>query len=226
MKILSVESSSNCASVAIVEDSTVLGEIVLNVSLKHSKTLLPAVENLLNLCRIELSDIELFACGIGPGSFTGIRIGVSAIKGMAQALNKNCFGISSLEALAYPIKQNDAVVLSAIDARRDVVYASGFYFGEEIIGENLYSIDELREFIPIKKNVILTGDGALKIFCELSSSFKNISVASVPLRFLRASSVGLLANEKFALGVTPMSASDLNPSYILESQAEREQKKR
>lgn len=221
MKILSVESSSSCASVAITENSDVIGEIFLNVALKHSKTLLPAVENLLRLCETEFSEIDLFACSVGPGSFTGIRIGVSAIKGMAQALGKQCFGVSSLEALDYPLKQNDSVILSTLDARRDVVYASGFYFGEEIIAAGLYSINELKELMPVQKNVILTGDGSLKVFNGLSSNFKNLSVAPVPLRLLKASSVGFLANEKLALGASSVSASDLNPAYILASQAER-----
>lgn len=226
MKILSVESSASSASVAIIENALITGEIFLNSGLKHSKTLLPAVKNLLELCKTEISDIDLFAVSTGPGSFTGIRIGISAIKGMAQALNKKCLGISSLEALAYPLRQNDAVILSAIDARRDVVYLSGYYFGKTVISEGLYSIEELKDFMPVKKNAVLTGDGSLKVFKELSGYFKNLSVSSVQTRYLTASSIGLLANERLALGALPVSADNLDPSYILESQAEREQKER
>ena len=110
MKILAVDSSAVSASAAIVEDGKVLGEFYLNTSLTHSQTLMPMVENVLECTRIPLSDIDLFAVSSGPGSFTGIRIGVASVKGLAMAQKKPCVGVSTLEAMAYNAAHLDGII--------------------------------------------------------------------------------------------------------------------
>ena len=101
MKILAMDSTATAASVALMEDGCLLGEFYMNVKLTHSQTLLPMAEQLLACTQVALQDIGLFAVSAGPGSFTGVRIGVSAVKGLALAQSKPCVGVSTLEAMAY-----------------------------------------------------------------------------------------------------------------------------
>lgn len=129
MKILAIDTSSQSASCAVTEEGKLLGEFFTNVKLTHSQTILPMVENLLEQTRVALPEIGLFAVTDGPGSFTGLRIGLSAVKGMAHALGKGCVGVSTLEALAWNLSGMDAAVCPVLDARCSQVYTALFRSG-------------------------------------------------------------------------------------------------
>ena len=121
MKILSVDTSSKLCSVAILEDTNLIKKLELDNGLTHSETLMPLIQQLLNECSLSLNNIDLLVSDVGPGSFTGIRIGVSSCKAFSDSLNIPCVGISSLEVLAYNI-QNDGIICSTIDCKNNNCY--------------------------------------------------------------------------------------------------------
>ena len=121
MKILAVDTSSKLCSVAILEDTNLIKKLELDNGLTHSETLMPLIQQLLNECSLSLNNIDLLVSDVGPGSFTGIRIGVSSCKAFSDSLNIPCVGISSLEVLAYNI-QNDGVICSTIDCKNNNCY--------------------------------------------------------------------------------------------------------
>ena len=121
LKILSIDTSSKLCNVAILEDTTLIKKIELNNGLTHSESLMPLIKKILHDCNLKLADINLLVCDIGPGSFTGLRIGVATVKAFSDSLNIPCVGISSLEVLAYYMKDN-GIVCTSIDARNDNCY--------------------------------------------------------------------------------------------------------
>lgn len=121
MKILAVDTSSKLCSVAILEDKNLIKKLELDNGLTHSETLMPLIQQLLNECSLSLNNIDLLVSDVGPGSFTGIRIGVSSCKSFSDSLNIPCVGISSLEVLAYNI-QNDGIICSTIDCKNNNCY--------------------------------------------------------------------------------------------------------
>ena len=121
MKIFAVDTSSKLCSVAILEDTNLIKKIELDNGLTHSETLMPLIQQLLNECSLSLNNIDLLVSDVGPGSFTGIRIGVSSCKAFSDSLNIPCVGISSLEVLAYNI-QNDGIICSTIDCKNNNCY--------------------------------------------------------------------------------------------------------
>ena len=121
MKILAIDTSSKLCSVAILEDTNLIKKLELDNGLTHSETLMPLIQQLLNECSLSLNNIDLLVSDIGPGSFTGIRIGVSSCKAFSDSLNIPCVGISSLEVLAYNI-QNDGIICSTIDCKNNNCY--------------------------------------------------------------------------------------------------------
>ena len=126
MKVLSIECSAQPCSVAIMDDRKILASSFVNMKLTHSQTLLPMVENLLNAASIPLSEIEGFAISAGPGSFTGVRIGISAIKGLAAPKNIPCVGVSTLLSMAESFRDTDCIICAVMDARCNQVYNALF----------------------------------------------------------------------------------------------------
>lgn len=117
MILLGMDTSAVAASVALWEDGRIIGESFVNVRLTHSQTILPMTQNLLNACGKDISQVDEFAVSVGPGSFTGLRIGISAVKGMAFGTGKRCVPVSTLEALAYLLIGQECIAISAMDAR-------------------------------------------------------------------------------------------------------------
>ena len=157
MKILSVDSSSVSASVAITENGKVLAENFINNGLTHSQTLMPMVEKTLKDANVSVKDMELFAIANGPGSFTGVRIGIASVKGMADALNKKCGAISTLEAIAEPLKNEDVIACAVMDARCNQVYTAIFNSGDRLCEDKAVLIDELgKELKSYNKKVSLS----------------------------------------------------------------------
>ena len=126
MKILGVDSTATAASCAVYENGKIRSLIYSNTGLTHSQTLMPMVESALKSAGIDIKDVDLFAVSNGPGSFTGVRIGVSAVKGLAQPLNKNCVTVSTLEVIAKPLENTGCYAVAVMDARCNQVYTAQF----------------------------------------------------------------------------------------------------
>ncbi len=223
MKILSLDSTSVTASVSITENGATLAECFVNNGLTHSQTLMPMVEKTLSDSNILIKDIDLFAVTNGPGSFTGVRIGIASVKGMADALNKPCFAVSTLEAIAEPLKNEDVIACAVMDARCNQVYTAIFQNGNRICPDKAVLIDELGEELKsYNKPIVFIGDGAQICFEKLSPIINNIAIAGEDIRFIHASSIGRLAENKFANGENTVASAKLVPFYLRLPQAERE----
>ena len=223
MKILSLDSTSVTASVAITENGKTLAENFINNGLTHSQTLMPLVEKTLKDADVSVKDIDLFAVTNGPGSFTGVRIGIASLKGMADALNKPCFAVSTLEAIAEPLKNEDCIACAVMDARCNQVYTAIFDGGKRLCEDKAVLIDELGEELKqYNKKVVFIGDGA-KICCEkLNGVLNNIEIADESIRYIHASSIGRLTEEKLINGENTTKSANLVPFYLRLPQAERE----
>ena len=165
MKVLAVDTSSTLCSVAILEDTNLIKKLELDNGLTHSETLMPLIKQLLNECELNLSNIDLLVSDIGPGSFTGIRIGVSSCKAFSDSLNIPCVGVSSLEVLAYNIK-DDGIICSTIDCKNDNCYfalyqlKSGVYSVlEEPCAKSVNDVLSLLKSDYNNTNIYFVGDG-------------------------------------------------------------------
>ena len=219
MKILAIDSSSKSASAAISEDEKILGEVFLNVGLTHSETLMPMLEYLLKSTGVKPDEIERFALTIGPGSFTGIRIGAAAVKGMAQPQGKKCIPVSTLEAIAFAYRDFDGIVCPVMDARCNQVYTAVFESGVRIFEDSAMLINELSEKLKeYNKKVVFVGDGAELVFNRVNGIL-DCERANSEKEFPHASSVALLAlkNSDKALD-----AGQIVPVYLRLPQAQRE----
>ena len=232
MKILGVESSATSASAAIVENGKVIACEASNTGLTHSQTLLPMVESTLKKAGATLSDIDFLAVSNGPGSFTGIRIGVSLVKGMADPLNKKCVAVSTLEAIAKPLENTGVIAASVMDARCNQVYCALFDCEgakmSRLTKDEAISIDELTERLKSQeKRVILIGDGANVCYNKMKDALSNAFIASAAIRYQSASSVALIAEDLILEDESnAIKAEALVPEYLRLSQAERELKKK
>lgn len=226
MKILSVDSSSLTASAAVTENGKVLSEGFINNGLTHSQTLMPLVEEVLSNSGIKAEEIDAFAVTHGPGSFTGVRIGIAAVKGMADALSKPCVAVSSLEAAAQPFYGGDKLVCSVMDARCGQVYTACFSGGKRLSEDIAVSSAELcARLCSQPREMLLTGDGAEKCFEEFKDKLKSVAAAEGDSKYVHASSVGFIAGEKLKKGEITDSG-ELVPFYLRLPQAERELKKK
>lgn len=223
MKILALETSGKACSVAISEDEKLLGETFLHNGFTHSKTLLPAVVHLLASCDLKLEEIDILAVAVGPGSFTGLRIGVSTVKGLGFASDLPCAPCSTLKSMAWQLAHLEGyTIISVMDARKNQVYHSRFLIknGEpqRLSPDGAISLEELAvELEGISTPMILIGDGA-----ELAFGFlENVEIAPENLRMQRAQGValeGLLLKKEGQL----LQSEELVPEYHRLSQAERE----
>lgn len=225
MLILSLDSTAAPASVCLYEDKKILADYFINTGLTHSQTLMCMVESALEITSKKASDIDLFAVNCGPGSFTGVRIGVSAIKGMAYALSKPCVAVSTLESMAYNALSQNCVICACMDARRNQVYNALFRVQngcvERLCDDRAISVEDLlSELKTIDQQIVLFGDGALLVYASVSDN-ERILLAPGNIRYQNASSVAVIADQRYHNGET-ISAGELCPSYLRLSQAERE----
>lgn len=233
MKILAFDSTATAASVAICDDGKVVAEFFVNAGLTHSRTLVPMLDAALKNTDSSLADVDAIAISNGPGSFTGVRIGVAVAKGIAFAENLSCIEVSTLESMAYNLTLTDCLVCAAMDARCAQVYNAMFEikYGEvqRLTDDRAISIADLKAELTEKytdKRIILVGDGAELCFKELIDTSLSVELAPESLRFQRASSVAAAAFDKLNKGEKPKTAGELLPSYLRLSQAERELKKK
>ena len=221
MKILAMDTSSVNATVAVSDEFRVLGEYTISNDRAHSQIIMPMLEDVLKHCALTVKDIDVFAVAIGPGSFTGLRIGMSAMKTLAQALNKPIIGVSSLDAVAASFYNNESYICPIFDARRNEVYNALYQNGTKIVNDRVSDFDEL--LIELSdKNVIFAGDAILKYGDRINSFNKeNWHIAPVNLSMQRASSVAAVACERINKNQYD-NLYDLTPIYLRLSQAERE----
>lgn len=234
MIILSVDSSSKVATVALMKDQKLLGEITLNDKKEHSVILMSIIEDLLKNNSLTIDDIDGYVVSKGPGSFTGLRIGMATIKGLSFGSNKPYVSISSLDALAHSVSNFDGLICPIMDALRNSVYtalyknnSSSSYSNklEKLLDYTALDIDELIEAIK-KKNekVIFIGDGVDKFKDYLIKNCPNCYFPPNHINLIRASSLGELGSELLKNGISDDPNS--TPFYLKKPQAEREYEQR
>lgn len=229
MIVLSMDSSSLVTTVALLKDEHLLGEFTLNFKREHSVILMEKIEMLLKDCNIDISEVDGFVVSKGPGSFTGLRIGMATVKGLSMGSNKPYLSISSLDALAYSLVNFDGIICPIMDALRDSVFTCMYKSsnGElsKITDYSTLSLDELVEVLQQKDEpVIFTGDGVYKYKEYLLEKLPNAKFAPNHLSVVRASALGELGMELLRKG----QYDDMNssPLYLKKPQAERELEQR
>lgn len=226
MKVLGLDTSTLMTTCGVIDENILLGEYSLNQDMSHSEKLVPMVKEVLNNLQLKIEDIDVFGVSTGPGSFTGLRIGIATIKAFAHIFDMPIVGVSTLEALAFNLPYND-IVVPMIDARRDRVY-TGIYKWE---GQNLLTImeptvmeiDTLLDLLyKDYENIVVNGDGSL-LFKEriLNKLQKKVRFANIGQNMCRASSICELALIKYKNGNVD-DYFTLAPDYLRESQAQRE----
>ena len=225
MRILALETSAKAVSAAITEDGRVLASGYQDTGLTHSRTLMPIVEHLFQNTGLSPESVDAIAVAVGPGSFTGIRIGVSAAKGLAFALDKPAVGVSTLAAMARNAAFAGGLIVCAMDARRQQVYNALFAAEDGVLTrltpDRAVSLPDLAEELrgdPRPKTVV--GDGAVLCAAFLTEHGVSCHLAPPHLVMQNAMSVALEAEGQAARGGL-VSAQDLAPVYLRPPQAER-----
>ena len=226
MLILAFETSAKAASAALLEDGRLLGESYQNTGLTHSQTLLVMAENLLAQCGKTVAQVTAVAVAAGPGSFTGVRIGVAAAKGFAWGRQLPCYGVSTLEAMALSLGAWQGYVCPCMDARRSQVYNALFSVNqgtlERLREDRAIALSELAEELKaLDGPIFLVGDGSTLTYRTLSGEIPNLVLPPEHRMHQRADGVALLAAQKIAAGESG-DANALTPNYLRLSQAERE----
>ena len=224
MKILAIDSCSNVATAALVEDDVLIAQFSLNDKTTHSTKLLPQIEYMMQNAQTEFADIDLFAITVGPGSFTGQRIGVATAKALAHATKKPMVGVSALMAMAYNIKFTDYLICPIMDARREQVYTASFKWQDDelvtVKEDRAMALDDLLE--EIDENVIFFGDGVPVFKEKIAAKLGNKAhFAPANLMHINGGGVAEAAKSEYKKGNACDYAS-LVPTYLRLSQAERE----
>jgi tRNA threonylcarbamoyladenosine biosynthesis protein TsaB len=227
MRILALECSSVSASAAVTENGVTLGADFVKSGLTHSQTLMPMLEKIIKENNISLDSIDVFACTAGPGSFTGVRIGVAAIKGLADAKKKPCFALSTPEVIAYAHRDFDGIVCSVMDARCNQVYTACFEGENRITPDEAILIDELKDrLLTYGKPILFSGDGAGLVYSQLKDVVPDCSIADEADRYPTAENAAKLTEEKLLQGEKTVEAEKLLPVYLRVPQAQRELNKK
>ena len=229
MIVLSMDSSSLVTTVALLKDEHLLGEFTLNFKREHSVILMEKIEMLLKDCNIDISEVDGFVVSKGPGSFTGLRIGMATVKGLSAGSNKPYISVSSLDALAYSLSTFDGIICPIMDALRDSVFTCMYKSSngklEKVIDYSALSLDELVEELKEKnESVIFTGDGVYKYKEYLLEKLPKAKFAPNHLSVVKASSLGEIGMELLKSG----QCDDINssPLYLKKPQAVRELEQR
>jgi len=217
MKILSMDTSSDICSVAILEDNIVLKELHIDDIKTHSEKLMPLISNIFEECKLNLDDIDLIACSKGPGSFTGIRIGLATVKAFTDSKNIKSIGISSLDGLSYNT-ENEGLTCSLIDARNNNVYF-GLFENHILKGEyRAISIDEAIDSLKNETNPItFIGNGACLYKDKILENLPNSIFTHGTANNSSAIGIGKAAYNSYLNNIFPT----LSPLYLRKSQAER-----
>lgn len=215
MLILGIEAATRVASAAVVSDEKILAEISQEARLTHSETLLPQIEQVLKIAGVE--KVDAVAVSIGPGSFTGLRIGLATAKALAYAWHIKILGVPTLQAIAYHFPTNSATVLPLLDAQKNRAYVQAFKAGAPVSKLEVKSIDEIVTSAgKIDGEVFLCGDVLGKIKVELPP---NVKIAPINLRMPRAVNVALCGKALLDAGEIS-NVMNLEPLYVRRSEAE------
>lgn len=218
MKILSITTSSNICSVCILENSNVIKELSISDAKTHSENLMPLIDKILNITDLTLDNIDYIACDIGPGSFTGIRIGIASVKALAEFKDIKIVPVTSLEALSYNINSN-TYICSMIDARNDNVYMGLFDNNHNLINTFMAdNIDNILKILP-KDIIYFVGNGTTVNIDKINNKYKDLAKFS-DTNLLSSANLGMCAYNKI-LNKNYISADELVPLYLRKSQAER-----
>lgn len=228
MKILGFDTAAKTASVALTEDGRLISEFYLDSGFTHSETALPMAKALLDSARVEVCDVDVFAVNCGPGSFTGLRIGIAAVKAMAMSLKKPCVAVSTLESLAANLLGYRGMICSVMDARCNQMYTAFFKSDGETIHriceDRTVSADALFEdikkiFAESGEKIVLVGDGADPCIRRFGSEY----TVSAPPQLVKGHAFGVcrIAEEQRKAG-SLVTAEELVPNYLKLAQAERE----
>ena len=230
MLILAFETSAKAASVALLEGDKLLSESYQNTGMTHSQTLMVMAEDMLKQCGKTAKNVDAVAVAEGPGSFTGVRIGVAAAKGFAWGREIPCYGVSTLEAMARSLGIYDGFICPVMDARRSQVYNALFEAdrGEitRIREDRAISLDDLAEDVKkLEKPVFLVGDGSILCYNTLLERVPSLVLPPEHRMHQRAVGVGIIAARQIRAGISGDAAA-LTPNYLRLSQAERERMER
>ncbi len=226
MLTLAIDTSCLTASCAICEEGKVLGEITIQNGKTHSQKIIPMAKSLLDLLDKDFKDMDLFAASIGPGSFTGLRIGVVTVKGLAYSLKRPVCGIPTLDALAYSVPDFTGLIIPMLDARNNQVFTAAYHKEQQTLHkvwpDRGLTLDELMEHMGAsEERVMVLGDAVPLHIQRLKEAFKERIVEAPPTLFTpRAASCAILA-EKAYLSNQGVNAFELEPLYLRKSQAER-----
>ena len=226
MLILAFETSAKAASVALMDENKLLGESYQNTGLTHSQTLMVMAEDVLKQCGKTAADVTAVAVAGGPGSFTGVRIGVAAAKGFAWGAEIPCYGVSTLEAMAQSLGIYSGYICPVMDARRGQVYNALFYVDDGKIErrseDRAISLAELGEELEhLDGPIFLVGDGSNLTYNTLGGKIEELILPPEHRMHQRAVGVAILARGQAEAGLAP-SGGELTPNYLRLSQAERE----
>ena len=229
MKILAFDTSCSTGSVAVCENKEVLAETFLRSELTHSATLMPMIEQTLLKSGLSLKQIEGIAVTVGPGSFTGVRIGVSTAKGIADGLGISCYPVSSLLALAYGLKDHNGLVCPAFDARCEQVYTALFQAKDGKIirlteDRPMPAPGLMNELNSMEQPVLFAGDGAeICMKSAEETGLVNAGICNDDVRYIKA---GAIAAALVDENIQPVLPKEIQPVYLRLSQAERQRNER
>lgn len=230
--VLAIDTSAKPVSCALMQDDKLLTCYYANTGLTHSQTLLPMVEHLLHTAAVTVEQLDALAVSAGPGSFTGVRIGVSAVKGLAFAHRKPCISVSTLEAMALPLAVSpDALICCVMDARCQQVYTALFQLSADgacvrLTEDEAISLEALKDrLLQYDRPVVMVGDGSELCYTYLQGAVSRLQLAPPPVRYQSAVGTAMAAMTKWKRGET-LSADELLPLYLRLPQAERELKQR
>ncbi len=227
MLVFGIDTCCNAATAAIADDERLVAQTVINMGRTHSQIMMPSVEEMFKACEIDPCEIDAYAAAVGPGSFTGVRIGVATAKGLAQAAKKPCVAVSTLEALAYSAKHFDGIAAPILDARREQVYNALFDCKKgkmtRLTNDRALALSELLDELGTQaRDVIFMGDGIFVFEQEIKKALGDRAFfAPTTLNMNLGGAVAALGLEKLKHGDTT-EYRKLVPSYVRLSQAERD----
>ncbi len=227
MNIVAIDTSGPAASCAVLIDGEIVQSIAMNRGLTHSETIMPALDACMSAAGLSCDQVDCFATVAGPGSFTGVRIGVCAVKGLAHAWNRPCARIDALEALAMNFAGFDGLACPILDARRGQVYCAAFDMKNgmpvRVLEDAAIDLTEFLASLPKDRRLVFLGDGLRVHAARIRETLTEALIAPANLRQLRADAACLLAE---ARPEEWMEARKLTPIYLRLPQAERERNQR
>lgn len=230
MITLGLDTSTKVASIAIIDDEKVIGEYSLSKDMSHSEKLMPMIKEVLDNIDLNIKDVGLYSVAIGPGSFTGLRIGIATVKSFSHLFAKPIVGVSTLESLAYNIYGNKSLIMPMLDARRDRVYTGLYKFENDklvvVEDSHILEIEDLLEKLEGFDRIIVNGEGSLVYKKEIQTLLGDrVCFGSFGQNITRAVSIAELGKRKYNEGKID-DAFTLIPEYIRATKAERDLKKK